>query len=115
AAQLLAHPKAGASWEGFVVNEVLRVVQPDEAYFWATHQGAELDLLLFKNGRRHGVEIKRQDAPRMTPSIRSALHDLHLEHVAVVYPGTQPYDIADQVSAVPLTHLVTKGTAALLP
>jgi uncharacterized protein len=66
---LLNHPKCGASWEGYVAEEVLRQVEPDNACFWATHSGAELDLLLFKNGSRYGVEIKRMDAPSLTPSI----------------------------------------------
>ena len=67
---LLTHPKSGASWEGYVVEEVLRAVAPDEAYFWATHNGAELDLLLFRDGKRFGVECKRMDAPRLTPAMR---------------------------------------------
>lgn len=102
ASELLAHPKAGASWEGFVVEETLRRVQPEQAYFWATHQGAELDLLLIKRGRKHGVEIKREDAPRMTPSMRIALEDLGLESLTVVYPGSRAYKIASEVSVVPL-------------
>ena len=61
--ELLAHPKCGASWEGYAIEEVINAVQPDDMYFWATHQGAELDLLLFKKGRRLGVEVKRMDAP----------------------------------------------------
>ncbi len=61
---LLTHPKAGTSWEGYVVEEVIKAVEPDKVYFWATHQGAELDLLIFKNGRRLGVECKYADAPR---------------------------------------------------
>ena len=69
--ELLAHPKSGASWEGYAVEEILKMVEPDEAYFWATHQGAELDLLLFKGGRRFGVEIKRMDAPTLMPKRRS--------------------------------------------
>src|SRR5882724_6753905 len=89
------HPKVGASWEGFVVEEVLKAVQPDEAYFWATHQGAELDLLLFKHGRRIGVECKRSDAPTLTPSMRIALADLKLDALVVVYPGDRPYTLAD--------------------
>lgn len=101
ASELLAHPKAGASWEGFVVEETLRRVQPEQAYFWATHQGAELDLLLIKRGRKHGVEIKREDAPRMTPSMRIALEDLGLESLTVVYPGSRAYKIASEVSVVP--------------
>ena len=73
---LESHPKVGASWEGYAVEEVLKSFRPDEAYFWATHNGAELDLLLFKNGRRIGVECKRADAPRLTPSMRVALSGL---------------------------------------
>ena len=69
----------GASWEGYAVEEVLKALRPDEAYYWATHQGAEIDLLLFKQGRRVGVECKRSDAPRLTPSMRIALADLKLD------------------------------------
>jgi hypothetical protein len=105
ASELLAHPKAGASWEGFVVEETLRRIHPEQAYFWATHQGAELDLLLIKQGRKHGVEIKREDAPRMTPSMRIALEDLGLESLTVVYPGSRAYKIASEVSVVPLQGL----------
>lgn len=112
--ELFSHPKAGASWEGFVLEEVLRIVQPDEAYFWATHQGAELDLLLFKNGRRYGVEIKRQDAPRVTPSMRHALEDLHLQHIAVIYPGTSAYAIDARVHVLPIQLLVRQGAVAIL-
>src|SRR3990170_8243820 len=82
---LLAHPKCGASWEGYAIEEVLTAVQPDDAFFWATYQGAELDLLLFKNGRRLGVEVKKMDAPRLTPSMRIALEDLNLEQLVVLY------------------------------
>ncbi|HYR24839.1 MAG TPA: DUF4143 domain-containing protein, partial [Aquabacterium sp.] len=97
-----AHPKGGASWEGFALEQTLRIAQPDEAYFWATHAGAELDLLLIKDGRRVGVEFKRADAPRLTPSMMIALRDLRLERVYVVYPGGQRYPLEDRVEAVPL-------------
>jgi uncharacterized protein len=103
---LLAHPRSGASWEGFAVEQVLRVAQPDEAHFWATHNGAELDLLLFKDGRRIGVEVKRMDAPKVTPSMQIALRDLHLEALYVVYPGERRYRLADRVEAVPLAALI---------
>lgn len=103
---LLAHPRSGASWEGFVVEQVLRVAQPDEAYFWATHNGAELDLLLFKGGRRIGVEVKRMDAPKVTPSMQIALHDLQLDALYVVYPGELRYRLTDRIEAVPLGALV---------
>ena len=100
--QLLAHPQSGASWEGFALEQVLRIAQTDQAYFWATHQGAELDLLLFKNGQRVGVEFKRADAPRLSTSMRIAMHDLKLDALYVVYPGLHRYKLADKVEAVPL-------------
>jgi uncharacterized protein len=81
------HPKVGASWEGYAVAEVLKALQPDEAYFWATHQGAEIDLVLFKHGRRVGIECKRLDAPTMTPSMRIALEELKLDRLFVVIPA----------------------------
>lgn len=104
--QLLAHPLCGASWEGFALEQVLRIAEPDQAYFWATHQGAELDLLLFKDERRVGVEFKRSDAPRLTPSMRIAMENLNLAALYVVYPGTLRYPLAPGVEAVPLQALL---------
>ena len=112
--ELLSHPRMGASWEGYVLEEVLHVVRPDDAYFWATHTGAELDLLLFKTGRRYGVEVKRQDAPRLTPSMRVALDDLKLAHLTVLYPGARRYALADRVTVVPAVELATGGPAAVI-
>jgi predicted AAA+ superfamily ATPase len=103
--ELLFHPKVGASWEGYAIEETLRAVRPEAAYFWATHTGAELDLLLFKGGRRYGVEVKFQDAPRLTPSMRIALTDLRLEHLTVLYPGNLRYDLDRRVTVVPLAQL----------
>lgn len=100
--QLIMHPQSGASWEGFALEQVLRIAQPDQAYFWATHQGAELDLLMFQGQRRIGVEFKRVDAPRVTPSMRIAADDLKLDAFYVVYPGTQRYRMGDGIEAVPL-------------
>lgn len=104
AADLHVHPRAGASWEGFALEQVLRMSAPDEAYFWATHTGAELDLLMFRYGRRIGVEFKRMDAPRLTPSMRIAQADLGLDALYVVYPGERRYGLADGVEAVPLAQ-----------
>lgn len=112
---LLTHPKTGASWEGYVIEEVIKAVKPDEVYFWATHAGAELDLLLFKDGRCLGVECKRMDAPRLTPSMRSALEDLGLDHLVVIYPGTRAYPLSDRVTVLPLAHLAAGGAAILAP
>ena len=112
---LLTHPKSGASWEGYVVEEVLKAVTPDEAYFWGTHNGAELDLLIFKNGRRLGVECKRVDAPRMTAGMRVALADLQLEHLVVIYPGNRAYLLGDRVTVTPLAKIAQGGINALFP
>jgi predicted AAA+ superfamily ATPase len=104
ASELIRHPRSGASWEGFALEQVLRLAQPNEAYFWATHQGAELDLLMFKHGKRVGVEFKRADAPGLTPSMRIALSDLKLDALYVVYPGERRYRLAEKAEAVPLAH-----------
>jgi predicted AAA+ superfamily ATPase len=100
------HPKVGASWEGYAVEEVLKSFRPDDAYYWATHNGAELDLLLFKDGRRIGVECKRADAPALTPSMRTAMTDLKLDHLYVLYPGDKTYTLAKKVEVVPLTKFL---------
>jgi predicted AAA+ superfamily ATPase len=110
--ELLSHPKCGASWEGYVIEEALKALEPDEAWFWATHNGAEIDLILWKDGRRLGVECKRVDAPRLTPSMRIALEDLKLERIAVVYPGVRRYRLAEQVEVVPL-DAVAEGMEGL--
>jgi len=102
---LFKHPKYGASWEGFVLEEVIRSIEPHEVYFWSTHQGAEIDLVFNKGGQMYGVEIKRQDAPRMTPSIKHALEDLKLERIAVIYPGKRRYSIHKQVEVVPFDEI----------
>ena len=112
---LLEHPKCGASWEGYAVEEVIHAVRPEDAYFWATHQGAELDLLLFKNGRRLGVEIKRMDAPKLTPSMRIALEDLKLEQLVVLYPGSEEYVLSERARAVPLAAVAGAGPEGLFP
>ncbi len=99
-AMLLRHPRSGASWEGFALEQVVRLAAPDEAYFWATHAGAELDLLMLKDGRRVGVEFKRSDAPRTTPSMTTAMNELRLDALYVVYPGTRRYVLSGGSRAV---------------
>jgi len=107
---LLTHPKIGASWEGFVIDQVLRSEPHDEAFFWATHQGAEIDLVLRRGEELLGVECKRTDTPRLTRSIGIALEDLGLERVAVVHPGVKRFPLSEQVEAVPLSVLAGPGT-----
>jgi predicted AAA+ superfamily ATPase len=102
---LFSHPKMGASWEGFVIEQLLKTEPYDEVFFWATHQGAEIDLIFRRGDALYGIECKRTDTPRLTPSIRIALNDLNLKHVFVVYPGTQRFPLASQVEAVPVRTL----------
>jgi hypothetical protein len=80
-------------------------VNPDEAYFWATHSGAEIDLVLIKKGRMFGVECKRVDAPQLTSSMRIALNDLNLRQIAVIYPGVKRYELGNRVFAVPFEEV----------
>jgi len=103
------HPKVGASWEGYAVEEILKALRPDDAYFWATHNGAEIDLVLFRRGRRIGIECKRTDAPTLTASMRIALTDLKLDELNVVYPGEKRYPLAKKIEVVPLAELVNAG------
>jgi predicted AAA+ superfamily ATPase len=102
---LTGHPKIGASWEGFVMENLLQIIQPSQAYFWATHSGAELDLLLFHHGRRYGVEIKYSDAPAITRSMRVAQADLRLDHLLLIYPGLHRYPMDEAITAIPITEI----------
>ena len=106
---LLTHPRLGASWEGMVIEQVLATIPHDDAWFWATHQGAEIDLLLRRGDRLYGIECKRADAPKLSPSIRIALEDLGLERIVIIYPGTRRYRLSDRVEVCPLTSLVDLG------
>ena len=102
---LLGHPKVGASWEGYAIEQVLQMIHPSEAYFWGTHNGAELDLLFFYRGKRFGIEVKFSEAPEITRSMQTALHDLDLSYLWVVYPGTQTYQVDKRISVLPLQKI----------
>jgi hypothetical protein len=105
---LEAHPKLGASWEGFAVEEVLRLTGDREAYFWATQSGAELDLLVFHRGKRLGFEFKYADAPAVTKSLQTAREDLKLERAFVVCPGARSYPLNDWAEVVGIGQLRTR-------
>jgi predicted AAA+ superfamily ATPase len=109
---LEGHPKVGASWEGFVVGQVVRQLgaRPEECFFWAAHAGAELDLLVVRGRKRIGVEIKRTASPRKTPSMRSALSDLRLQRLYVIHAGDRTYPLERKVESVPLQRLLTDIT-----
>jgi len=100
--QLSGHPKLGASWEGFALEHVIGAAHTRNAYFWATHAGAELDLLLMDGGKRWGFEFKYADAPSRTRSMHVALQDLRLDQLWVVYPGQREYVLGERITAIPL-------------
>jgi predicted AAA+ superfamily ATPase len=104
--ELLGHPKLGASWEGFALEQVLHAAGAAEAYYWGTHAGAELDLMLFRGGRRYGIEFNHADAPAMTRSLHLALADLKLERAWAVYPGKESYPVHEKVRVCPLPELL---------
>ena len=99
-AQLYAHPKVGSSWEGFALEQVLRQTRPKQAYFWATQGGAELDLLVFEEGRRLGYEFKYAERPKFTRSMRVAMEDLRLDALLVICPGTVRATLAPGVEVI---------------
>jgi len=109
--ELLNHPKSGASWEGFAIEQVINILQPDEYYFWGTHGGSEIDLLVRQGEKWVGVECKRKDAPRLTPSIRNATHDLKLAAAIVLYPGNRRYALNETTEVVPLREFLTEAVS----
>ncbi len=108
APDLAGHPKVGASFEGFALGEVITRLgaRPNECFFWATHAGAELDLLVVRGSRRFGFEFKRNSAPRTTRSMHTALADLKLDHLDVIHPGDQTYPLTDHIRAVGLSRIL---------
>jgi predicted AAA+ superfamily ATPase len=97
-----SHPKLGASWEGFALEQVIGTLGIRDVYFWATHGGAELDLLVRIAGKHYGFECKYADAPGGSRSMHVAIHDLGLDHLWVVYPGHQEYALDDKISVLPI-------------
>lgn len=104
---LMSHPKFGASWEGFALEQIIGMSETRNAYFWATHAGAELDLLVMMRGKRYGFEFTYADAPGTSRSMHSAIHDLSLEHLWVIYSGRDEYALADKISVAPINALET--------
>ncbi len=103
--ELPLHPRYGASWEGFALEQTLLAHGAHEAYFYATQRGAELDLLLLRRGLRWGFEFKCTDAPRTTKSMHGVSKDLGLAHLWVIYPGDREYPLADAITALPLKNI----------
>jgi uncharacterized protein len=108
---LLSHPKLGASWEGFALEETIRCarLREEEAFFWGVHTGAELDLVFEKKGKLYGMEVKYSQAPSLTPSMRFAFKALSLRHLWVVYPGKEEYRLSRSITVIPLASLNNKA------
>ncbi len=102
---LMGHPRLGASWEGFALEQIIQIIAPAEPYFWATHSGAEVDLFFSKDGKRYGMEFKFNEAPKISKSMHIALTDLKLSHLYVIYPGKESYPVAKNISVVSLAEV----------
>ena len=102
---LWGHPRVGASWEGFALNQFLQILRPAQCFFWSTYSGAELDLFFLHRGRRYGVEFKFNEAPKVTRSMHIALNDLQLDHLWIIYPGEHPYPVNEKLAVWPLRQL----------
>ncbi len=109
------HPRYGASWEGFALEQTLLAHGQRDAYFYATQRGAELDLLLLRHGRRWGFEFKCTDAPRTAKSMHIVSEDLGLAHLYVVYPGNLRYPLGDGITALPLREMGSVGLREAAP
>lgn len=104
--QLFSHPRMGFSWEGFAMDEVIRAAGAErDAFFYRTHAGTEIDLVIARGGRRYGFEFKFADAPRVSRSMHVALSDLKLKRIWIVYPGDRTWRLTDKIEAMPLAQV----------
>jgi predicted AAA+ superfamily ATPase len=107
---LFGHPRVGASWEGFALEQVLQTVNPSEAFFWATHNGVEIDLFFLYRGGRYAAEVKFSEAPHVTKSMRIAMEDLGLHHLWIIYPGQHAYPAHERITVWPLRDVAALST-----
>ncbi len=103
---LHGHPRVGASWEGFAIEQFLEVIRPPQAFFWATHSGAEIDLFFIHNGKRYGIECKFSETPKTTRSMNQAIESLNLDHLWIIYPGEHAYPLSNQISVWPIQNIL---------
>ncbi len=98
---LYRHPKLGASWEGFVIEQIVQMhgATGEEVYFWASHGGAEVDLLIMQGATPIGYEIKYTDRPQITRSMHTAIETLGLAELRVVYPGNKTFPLSKTIRA----------------
>jgi predicted AAA+ superfamily ATPase len=104
---LLGHPRVGASWEGFALEQTLQTIKPPQAFFWSTYSGAELDLFFLYKGHRYGMEFKFNEAPAITKSMRISLETLKLDHLWIIYPGRERYSAHEKITVQPLRDIAT--------
>ena len=104
---LHGYPRVGASWEGFAIEQALEMIRPFQAFFWATHSGAEVDLFFIHHGRRYGIECKFSETPKATRSMNQAIESLNLAHLWIIYPGEHAYPLSGQISAWPIKNILT--------
>lgn len=104
---LSGHPRVGASWEGFALEQALQIIRPSQAYYWATHSGAELDLFFMHRGQRYGMEFKYSEAPKVSKSMHTAIVTLNIDHLWIVHPGKHAYPVEEKISVWPLRDLVS--------
>ena len=102
---LYGYSRLGASWEGFAIEQILQIIKPPQAFYWATHSGAEVDLFFIVHGRRYAIECKFSEAPKITKSMNQALESLKLTHLWVVHPGDHAYPLSERISAWPMKNI----------
>jgi hypothetical protein len=102
---LYGYSRLGASWEGFAIEQILQIIKPPQAFYWATHSGAEVDLFFIVHGRRYAIECKYSEAPKITKSMNQALESLKLTHLWVVHPGDHAYPLSERISAWPMKNI----------
>lgn len=102
---ITGHPVLGASWEGFAIEQIIRTIQPSQAYFWATYSDTELDMFFILNGKRYGIEFKFNEAPQKSRSMLTAIESLKLDQLLIVYPGDTAWPVSDTISVCPLHQI----------
>jgi predicted AAA+ superfamily ATPase len=104
---LFGHPKVGASWEGYIIEQVLNILNPIEANYWGVHGVGEIDLLIFSSGKRYGIEARFSEAPIITRGLHVAFEDLGLQHLWIIYPGENDYPITKNISVLPFKQILS--------
>ncbi|MBL7969580.1 MAG: ATP-binding protein [Prolixibacteraceae bacterium] len=103
--EIQTNPKLGASWEGFIIEQIINRLKSRDYYYWRTHAGLELDLMVLKNGKRLGFEIKYSETPKVTRSMHQIIDDLKLDQFYIVYQGKHQLELEEKVQLLPISAL----------